>query len=145
MTAKHQVPNAKSSYWQQWSEIGCCAKSNKVWSFIDLNRCCLLLFHSFHSWKNCYLRTLKFKLEREISWWQTHKLIIWMIIGRTARMQLEIYPESGCVMTTYSYYTEILNWPLLCSIPKQWRIHCSREMWRDVYRSNTPQQGKFPF
>ena len=54
--------------------------------------------------------TLKFKLERETSWWQTHKLIILMIIGRTARLELEIYLETGWgVMTCYSYYKEILN------------------------------------
>ena len=33
-----------------------------------------------------------------------------MIIGRTARLQLEIYPETGLLfMTCYSNHTEILN------------------------------------
>ena len=62
------------------------------------------------SWKNCDSPSSKFKLEREISWWQMHKLIILMITERTARPQLEIYPETGWgVMTCYSYHTEILN------------------------------------
>ena len=32
-----------------------------------------------------------------------------MIIGPAERLQLEIYPESGCVRSCYSYQTEILN------------------------------------
>ena len=36
--------------------------------------------------------------------------IILMIIRLTARLQLEIYPETGCcVMTCYLNHTEILN------------------------------------
>ena len=62
------------------------------------------------SWKNCYSPTLKFKLEREISWWQTHKLIILIIIEWTARLRLEIYLETGWdVQTCYSHHTEIWN------------------------------------
>ena len=73
------------------------------------------------SWKNCYLLTSKFKLEREISWWQTHKLIILMITGRTARLRLEIYPETGWdVMTCYSHHTEILNTYAM----KSWLFSC---------------------
>ena len=62
------------------------------------------------SWKNFYSPTLKFKLEREISWWQTHKLIILIIIEWTARLRLEIYLETGWdVQTCYSHHTEIWN------------------------------------
>ena len=44
----------------------------------------------------------------------TYKLIILMITGRTARLQLEIYPETGWgVMTCYSYHSEILNLNML--------------------------------
>ena len=36
MTDKRKMPKVKSCWWQQWSEIECCAKSNKVWSFLEL-------------------------------------------------------------------------------------------------------------
>ena len=74
-------------------------------TFIDIV-CCW--FISLIVEKNCYLPTLKLKLEREISCWQTHKLIILLISGRTAKLQLKIYPETGWgVMNCYSYHTEI--------------------------------------
>ena len=41
--------NVKSFCSQQWSEIECCAKSNEVWSFLDLHRYCLL-FYFVNSW-----------------------------------------------------------------------------------------------
>ena len=75
-----------------------------------MNAYFLIMNNKRFRWKNCCSHTLKFKLEREISWWQTHKLIILMITGRTARLRLEIYPETGWdVMTCYSHHTEILN------------------------------------
>ena len=46
---------------------------NKVWvskTFIGVV-CCW--FTSLKVEKNCYLPTMKFKFEREISWWQMHK------------------------------------------------------------------------
>ena len=76
----------------------------------QINAYFLLMNNKRFSWKNCDSPSSKFKLEREISWWQTHKLIILMITERTARPRLEIYPETGWgVMTCYSYHTEILN------------------------------------
>ena len=76
----------------------------------QINAYFLLMNNKRFSWKNCDSPSSKFKLEREISWWQTHKLIILMITQRTARPRLEIYPETGWgVMTCYSYHTEILN------------------------------------
>ena len=75
-----------------------------------MNAYFLLRNNKRFSWKNCYSPTLKFNLGREISRWQTHKRIILLIIGRIARLQLEIYPETGWgVMTCYSYHKEILN------------------------------------
>ena len=47
------------------------------------------------------LPILKFKLEREISWWQTHRLIILMITERTARLRLEVYSETGWSVMTF--------------------------------------------
>ena len=70
---KMMTPNVKSCYWQQWSEIECCAKLTKFWvskTFIGIV-CCW--FTSLIVEKNCYLPTLKFKFEREISWRQMHK------------------------------------------------------------------------
>ena len=43
-----------------------------------------------------------------------------MIIGRTARTQLSIYLETGCVMTCYSYHTEILD-------PQDAKCLCNKE------------------
>ena len=57
------LPNVKSFFWQQWSEIECCAKSNKVWSFLDLHRYCLLLFYFVNSW----IKTVTY-LPRNSSW-----------------------------------------------------------------------------
>ena len=75
------------------------------------------------SWKNCYSPTSKFKLEREISWWQTHKLIIWMIIGPAERLQLEIYTESGWARSCYSYQTEISNsWYAKCPCNEKFTV-----------------------
>ena len=75
-----------------------------------MNAYFLIMNNKRFSWKNCYSPTLKFKLEREISWWQTHKLIILIIIEWTARLRLEIYLETGWdVQTCYSHHTEIWN------------------------------------
>ena len=88
-----------------------------------MNAYFLIMNNKRFSWKNCYSPTLKFKLEREISWWQTHKLIILMIIGRAERLQLEIYPESGCVRSCYSYQTEILNsWYAKCPCNEEFTV-----------------------
>ena len=73
--------------------------------------------------------------------------IILMIIGRTARLQLEIYPETGWrVMTCYSNHTVILN-PHVHFQNKSKQVKTFLEnselfiayakMWSDVYRSNT--------
>ena len=90
----------------------------------------LIMNNKKFSWKNCYSPTLKFKLEREISWWQTHKLIILIIIEWTARLRLEIYLETGWdVQTCYSHHTEIWN---------TYAMKSSLFSWGDVYRSNAP-------
>ena len=89
--------------------------------YTQMNAYFLIMNNKRFSWKNCHSPTLKFKLEREISWWQTHKLIILMITGRTARLRLEIYPETGWdVMTCYSHHTEILNTYAM----KSWLFSC---------------------
>ena len=98
-----------------------------------MNAYFLIMNNKRFSWKNCYSPTLKFKLEREISWWQTHKLIILMITGRTARLRLEIYPETGWdVMTCYSHHTEILNnyavksWLFSCGVMFTGQTHLNK-------------------
>ena len=48
----------------------------------QINAYFLLMNNKRFSWKNCDSPSSKFKLEREISWWQTHKLIILMITER---------------------------------------------------------------
>ena len=46
-----------------------------------------------------------------------------MIIGRAERLQLEIYPESGCVRSCYSYQTEILNsWYAKCPCNEEFTV-----------------------
>ena len=99
-----------------------------------MNAYFLIMNNKRFIWKNCYSPTLKFKLEREISWWQTHKLIILMITGRTARLRLEIYPETGWdVMTCYSHHTEIWNtyamksWLFSCGVMFTGQTHLNKE------------------
>ena len=76
----------------------------------QMNAYFLIMNSKRFSWKKCDSPSSKFKLEREISWWQTHKLVILMITERTARLRLEIYLETGWgVMTCYACHTEILN------------------------------------
>ena len=103
------------------------------------------------SWKNCCSHTLKFKLEREISWWQTHKQIILMITGRTARLRLEIYPETGWdVMTCYSHNTEILNtyamksWLFSCGVMFTGQTHLNKGNF-PYNLDNTLSIVQFPF
>ena len=98
-----------------------------------MNAYFLIMNNKRFSWKNCYSPSMKFKLEREISWWQTHKLIILMITGRTARLRLEIYPETGWdVMTCYSHHTEILNnyamksWLFSCGVMFTGQTHLNK-------------------
>ena len=86
------------------------------------------------SWKNCYSPTLKFKLEQEKFWWQTHKLIILIIIEWTARLRLEIYLETGWdVQTCYSHHTEIWNtyamksWLFSCGVMFTGQTHLDKE------------------
>ena len=48
---------------------------------------------------------------------------ILLIIGRAERLQLEIYPESGCVRSCYSYQTEILNsWYAKCPCNEEFTV-----------------------
>ena len=76
----------------------------------QMNAYFLIMNNKRFSWKKCDSPSSKFKLEREISWWQTHKLIILMITERSAKLRLEIFLETGWgVMTCYSYHTEILH------------------------------------
>ena len=99
-----------------------------------MNAYFLIMNNKRFSWKNCCSHTLKFKLEREISWWQTHKLIILIIIEWTARLRLEIYLETGWdVQTCYSHHTEIWNtyamksWLFSCGVMFTGQTHLNKE------------------
>ena len=111
----------------------------------QMNAYFLLRNNKRFSWKNCYSPTLKFNLGREISRWQTHKRIILLIIGRIARLQLEIYPETGWgVMTCYSYYKEILNSNMLNAYAVKISLFSRNVAWCFIGQTQLSKEN-FPF
>ena len=103
-----------------------------------MNAYFLIMNNKRFRWKNCCSHTLKFKLEREISWWQTHKLIILIIIEWTARLRLEIYLETGWdVQTCYSHHTEIWNTYAM----KSWLFSCGVMFTGQTHLN----KGNFPY
>ena len=109
MTTKN-VKSVKDRNDQKLSVVPSLTNFRLSWTFIEIVCCC---FISLIIEKNYCLLTLKFKIDREISWWQTYKLIISMNIGRTTRLQFEINPETGWLVAIHTtrklYSLNMLN------------------------------------
>ena len=71
--------------------------------------------------------------------------IILLIIGRIARLQLEIYPETGWGVTTcYSYYKEILNSNMLNAYAVKSSLFSRNVAWCFIGQTQLSKEN-FPF